>query len=181
MKHIVFVHSAGVQSKTTGSNPLINKIQSHVFGYEWHISDYPREQGQIYEAWLEVLLKDLATINDEDTVVLIGHSFGGSVIMKYLTENEIVHKVKQVIMIGSPFWGHDEKFSDPLNKLKSDASKHLGKDIEVYHIQSTDDDRVDFSHQAAWKNAFPRLETIQLNAGQHEFHDGIEVLYDILN
>lgn len=180
MKHVLFVHSAGVQSEDSGSNPLINYLKQHTADIEWHTPSFPRDKGQVYNNWVEVLQQALSGIPVEDELVIIGHSFGGSVVMKYLTENKDAHHISKVILIGSPYWGCDEQFDDPQNELTGDAENRIDAAIELYHIQSVDDDRVDFSHQACWHNKFPKLHVIKKAEGKHEFHDGIEELPAII-
>ncbi|MCE4955960.1 lipase/acyltransferase domain-containing protein [Macrococcoides caseolyticum] len=176
MKHIVFVHSAGVQSVTSGSNPLIRVTKERVPEYHWHTSDYPRDAGQIYDNWVKVFIKSLEEVPVSEPVILIGHSFGGTVITKYLTENQVDHTIEKVIMIGAPFFGCDEKFSDTQNMITG----ALKVAVPLYHIQSIDDDRVDINHQTCWKEAFPEIQLITEQQGKHEFHDGIQDLNELL-
>ncbi|WP_414055874.1 serine aminopeptidase domain-containing protein [Macrococcus equi] len=176
MKHIVFVHSAGVQSVSTGSNPLIRETKARTGEFAWHMSEYPRDVGQIYDNWVKVFIKSLEEVPVDEPVILIGHSFGGTVITKYLTENEVNHQIEKIIMIGSPFFGCDERFNDPQNIITGE----LKVAAPIYHIQSIDDDRVDISHQQCFKDAFPELQTITETSGKHEFHDGIQSLNALL-
>lgn len=177
MKHIVFVHSAGVQSVTSGSNPLIRKTKEDIPDYTWHASDYPRDIGQIYDNWVKVLIQSLDEVPIDEPVILIGHSFGGTVITKYLTENTVQHNIEKVIMIGSPFFGCDEKFSD----LQNIITDELKVAAPIYHIQSEDDDRVNITHQKCWQEKFPEIQLITEQSGKHEFHDGIQALNQLLN
>ncbi|WP_414043845.1 serine aminopeptidase domain-containing protein [Macrococcus sp. EM39E] len=176
MKHIVFVHSAGVQSVSTGSNPLIRKTKDNIGECTWHASVYPRDAGQIYDNWVKVFIKSLNEVPINEPVILVGHSFGGTVITKYLTENKVEHQIEKVVMIGSPFFGCDDKFSDPQNVIISE----LKTAVPMYHIQSVDDDRVDINHQTCWKKAFPEIQLITENTGKHEFHNGIDALNRLL-
>lgn len=176
MKHIVFVHSAGVQSETGGSNPLIRKTKEKTSDYIWHAKEYPRDAGQIYDNWVKVLIESLNEVPTNEPVILIGHSFGGTVITKYLTENKVQHQIEKIILIGSPFFGCDEKFSDTQNMITGT----LQVAAPLYHIQSVDDDRVNIKHQDCWKEAFPEIQLITEQHGKHEFHDGIAALNNIL-
>lgn len=180
LKHALFVHSASVQSEDGGSNPLIRYLKKNTENIQWHTPTFPRDEGQIYSNWVTVLKDTLKQIPEDEQLIIIGHSFGGSVVMKYLTENEETHQIKKVALIGSPYWGCDEKFDDPQNELTGDAENRIDPSIALYHIQSVDDDRVDFSHQACWHNKFPQLNVIKKTEGKHEFHNGIEELVNII-
>lgn len=180
LKHVLFVHSAGVQQKESGSNPLIHYLKRHTANIEWHTPSFPRDEGQVYSNWMKVLKDTLAHIPDDEELLLIGHSFGGSVVMKYLTENESPNQISKVVLISSPYWGCDAKFDDAQNELTGNAENRISSAIELYHIQSIDDDRVDFSHQACWHNKFPQLRVIKKTDGKHEFHQGIEELVTII-
>lgn len=177
MEHIIFVHSASEQTEHTGSNPLLSTIQAE--DYIWHKKSYPRDKGQVYELWVKPLIDSFNEIDDNEPITLIGHSFGGTVIMKYLTENQVTQPIKQVILIGSPFFGCDEKYNDSDNKLREDAYQFI--DVPVTHIQSKDDDRVDIRHQSCWKNAIPDIHLITKENGKHEFHKGIKELNNLLD
>lgn len=176
MEHIVFVHSASEQTKESGSNPLLRTIPQGK--YVWHKQHYPREKGQVYELWVEPFIESLNEIDDHEPVTLIGHSFGGTVIMKYLTENQVTQKIKQVILIGSPLFGCDDKFSDKDNELRDNAQSYIN--VPITHIQSVDNNRVDIKHQACWQQRFPQMNIITKQSGQHEFHDGIDELNQLL-
>lgn len=180
MKHVLVVHSASEQNYDSGSNPLIRYLKSQLQGIEWHTPSFPREDGQVYKNWVKVLTETLADIPEEDELIIIGHSFGGTVVMKYLTENQDTHHISKVVLISSPFFGCDDKFSAPENKLKEHAEDALDSKIILYHIQSEDDDRVNISHQDCWRQHFKGLNTITKKEGKHEFHQGIEDLLPIL-
>ncbi|GGB01137.1 alpha/beta hydrolase [Macrococcus hajekii] len=180
MKHVLFVHSASEQHRDSGSNPLIRYLKSQLPDIEWHTPDFPRDKGQVYSNWVQVLKEELEHIPVEDELMIIGHSFGGTVVMKYLTEQKERHHISKVILIGSPFFGCDEKFSDAENMLSEDAESQLADAILLYHIHSEDDDRVDISHQTCWREHFKKLNTITKQEGQHEFHHGIEELLPII-
>jgi predicted alpha/beta hydrolase family esterase len=57
--------------------------------------------------WIVQLEKELSTLDGE--LILIGHSLGGSVLLKYLSEEDCHQSISGLYMIATPYW---DKYGD---------------------------------------------------------------------
>src|SRR5216683_8158986 len=82
-KQILFIHGAGNQHKPLGSGKLIASLQEQL-GSDYQIlaPDMPDPDHPGYKAWRDQIEQELGKLDAD--VLLIGHSFGGSVLLKYL-------------------------------------------------------------------------------------------------
>ncbi len=57
-------------------------------------------------------------------IILVGHSFGASMILKYLSENSVNKKIAGIFLIATPFWNGNEDLQKGL-KLQENFADRL--------------------------------------------------------
>jgi len=118
MKRVIFIHGFYDKEKFFDPNPkrlvnfkdfvpwLLKNLE--INGYLPYNPIMPQPYWPVYEGWARELDRyDL----DEDTV-LIGHSYGGGFMVRYLSEHNV--KVGKVILV-APFLGFRDEDVDPQN------------------------------------------------------------------
>lgn len=177
-KEVLFIHSAGPQGPHEGSTELIAYLHGALdAGYDLKCPAMPAPENPRYEAWKEQIEKYLGVPGNE--VILVGHSLGGSVLLKYLAEEPCRRSITALFLIATPYWGKrgweiDEYILHPdfLKKLP-----HIPK-IFLYH--SRDDEWVPFGHLGHYAKKFPQAVIRKLEGNEHEFGNGLpEVVNDI--
>jgi uncharacterized protein len=178
-KKILFAHSAGEQgSKGEGSYDLVSYLQEELVN-EYEIS-YPIievPESPTYKNWKNMLQKEFTAI--EEPVILVGHSLGGSVLLKYLSEESPKILVLALFLVAAPHWGKDgwnvEDFVLNENfELKLNHIKH----VFLYHCK--EDEIVPFKHLSFYQKAFPNATVRLLNGTDHVFANGLpELVNDI--
>jgi uncharacterized protein len=102
----------------------------------------PHEDHPVYEAWKERIAKELDALEGE--VVLVGHSLGGSILLKYLSEEEVEKSVVGLFLVAMPYWGVEDwevgEFA-----LREDFASKIPKDLTVFLYHSRDDEVVPFA------------------------------------
>ncbi len=84
-KQILFIHGAGNQRHPEGSDKLVTYLQEQLgSNYEVQAPDMPDPDHPRYLAWRDQIARELDAPGDE--IILIGHSVGGSVLVKALAE-----------------------------------------------------------------------------------------------
>lgn len=96
MKNALIIHG-------TGGYPEENwfpwmKKQLEGIGYEVNVPAFPTPEGQTLEAWLEVVAPYEKNFNEE--TILIGHSFGGTFVLRIL--EKIPVKIKLAALVATP-------------------------------------------------------------------------------
>ena len=72
--------------------------------YDVRYPRMPEENGSTYGQWKERLAKD-ATLNRDKGIILAAHSSGGSLLFKYLTEENIKANFRGLFMVAAPYFG----------------------------------------------------------------------------
>jgi uncharacterized protein len=174
-KQILFLHSAGPQGKHEGSSDLVAYLQKEL-GHDYNVRFpiMPDPDDPEYEAWRKKIEEELEKA--EDGVILVGHSLGGSVLLKHLSEHPYKKQIAGLFLIATPYWG---KEMDEYMLADDFASKLPPIPIiMLYH--SRHDEMVPFSHLSTYAKKLPKAYVRELYGDEHEFSEGIkELVQDI--
>lgn len=83
-KKILFIHSAGPQGRKEGSDFLLSHLKHSLKDYWLAHPQMPDPDNPHYLSWKGCIEKELKALADDS--ILVGHSLGGSVLVKYLSE-----------------------------------------------------------------------------------------------
>jgi uncharacterized protein len=173
-KQVLFVHSGGSQGLHEGSNDLVAWLRLALGPpYEVLYPLMPNPDQPVYEQWKQELKKELARL--DEGIILIGHSLGGSVILKLLSEEKFTKKIDGIFMIGSPYWG---KRNWKVNEyeLKHDFPVCLPDVGEMYLYHSRKDAVVPFKHLSYYAEKLPFANVRALGGSEHIFSSGLPEL-----
>jgi len=100
---VLFVHDGG-----EGAHEADEKLAASlrdVLGSEWDVRcpKMPDEDSPKYEAWKDKIARELAAMDGE--AILVGHSLGASVLLKYLSEEEVERPTAGLFLVASPSTG----------------------------------------------------------------------------
>jgi predicted alpha/beta hydrolase family esterase len=180
-KRILFAHSAGSQGGPgEGSFDLVSAIEtelSHEYEIRYPIIDNPN--APTYETWNK-LFNSVFKKNTEP-LILVGHSLGGSMLLKYLSEEKADVSIAGLFLISIPLWGEEgwevEEFVLP---EKFEAKLRHISNVYLYH--SKYDEIVPFEHLNFYRNAFPYATVRELSGKDHAFTGGLpDLVLDIKN
>lgn len=169
MRRVLFVHSAGTQGPVEGSGRFLARLRAELgAGYEIAAPMMPDPDNPEPGPWLDALSGPLA--ETPEPFALVGHSLGGSIILKHLAERGVPDGLAGVVTIAAPFWGPRGWDYDGF-ALPADAAaklKGLGSIILLFGRQ---DDTVATDHLDLYRAALPSAEG-RLIDGDHEFATG---------
>lgn len=110
-------------------------------------------------------------------VVVVGHSVGASVLVKWLSEREDDNAIAGVFLVACPFWGGDgwryEGYEELALPPKPAAGFSTGLPVYLYHCR--DDATVPFDHLALYVRALPQATARALDEGGHQLNDDLSV------
>jgi uncharacterized protein len=176
LKKIFFAHSAGPQyGKGKGSYDLVMYLKSKLsdeFEILFPIIEKPKLP--TYEKFKKMFALAFAKITEP--VILIGHSLGGSTLLKYLSEEKPAISISALFLIATPHWKNNMKEFE----LSTDFDVFL-KDIPIVFLyHSKDDTEVPFENLKFYKNAFKTAIVRELPGKEHTFPKGLpELVTDI--
>jgi uncharacterized protein len=170
MKHqrqILFAHSAGPQGSRQGSGFLVATLRKALgSGYDVRYPIMPEPDDPAYAPWHERLEQELAAL--DDGAVLVGHSLGGSVLLKTLSERKPTQRIAGMFLVATPFWGGAGWQLDEFTLREGFASR-LPRIPKLCLYHSRDDEEVPFGHLALYARALPQATVRGLDGYGHLF------------
>lgn len=176
-KTVIIIHGAGpkhYRSLEDGSGDWQSKIPA-ALGNEFRVlrPEMPSPKNPSYDEWKILLDKNLAKVHGD--VTFVGHSLGGSFLLKYLSQERISQKIVGLFLVATPF-NTIKGFEVP-----DDFSTFRQiKNLFLYH--STDDVEVPYAHSLMYKNRLNAVLKTYTDRGHYfkrsEFPD---ILNDIIN
>lgn len=132
---------------------------------------FPSPKNPSYEEWKILLKKNLAKLQGE--VIFVGHSLGGSFLLKYLSEEYLDLTVTGVFLVATPF-NTIKGFEAP----KDFSSFKRIENIFLYH--SMDDVEVPFAHALMFQQRLMgNLKTYTDRGHYFKRSDFPEIIQDI--
>lgn len=177
-KQVLFVHSGGPQGLHEGSSDLLAWLKLALGRpYEVFCPPMPDPEQPVYENWKTTLEKQLADL--DNGLILIGHSLGGSVILKFLSEEKISKRIDGLFMVGSPFWGR-QNWNVNEYILKKNFATFLPEIPGIFIYHSKQDAVVPFKHLSYYATKLPFATIRAIESSEHLFSGGLpEMAYDI--
>ncbi|MET0333573.1 MAG: alpha/beta fold hydrolase [Rhizobacter sp.] len=172
---VLFIHSAGPQSGDQGSSLFVNHLRRSLgAGFNLISPQMPAPDAPSYERWKQAL-QALLPKDRAAPPILIGHSLGGSVLLKYLSEERAGDGAAGLFVVASPYWGSPNWKVDDFG-LAEGFARHLPSALQVHLYQSEDDEVVDIQHLSRYAKAIPTATVHKLDTGGHAFQQGLPVL-----
>lgn len=140
----------------------------------------PAEEDPDYERWKPLLGKELSVLGGRPFVV--GHSLGGSFLLKYLVDEKFSRSIAGLFLIATPFWGGAGWRYKGFERiaLPDDFGEKIPSETGVFIYHSRDDETVPFAHMALYAARLPRATLRALDGGGHQLgNDLSEVAADI--
>jgi predicted alpha/beta hydrolase family esterase len=177
-KYVLFIHGAG-EGAYEEDRLLVESLQN-ALGSAYEVR-YPRmrnEESPEYADWKPQIASELAALDGE--VTLVGHSVGGSVLIKYLSEEQLDTPIASLFLLATPYWGADEFWKWDEVRLPEDVAAKLASIPRIFLYHSRDDDIVPFAHLALYAARLPQATIREFDGRGHQFgNDLAEVAGDI--
>ena len=172
-KHILFVHGAGNKDKPLGSGKLIAYLQEQLGSdYQVLAPDMPDPNHPRYLAWRNQIAQELDKLDAD--VLLIGHSLGGSMLLKYLAEGTYQKPIAGMFLVAVPYWGKQDwelEYAAP-----DDFASHLPPIRHLFLYHSRSDEEVPFASLLRYQEQLPQATVRVLDGKQHSFTEGLPLL-----
>jgi uncharacterized protein len=176
-KDVLFVHGGGEGAYEEDKKLAANLRDVLGAAYDVRYPKMPDEDHPEYEVWKNQIAKELTALDGE--VLLVGHSLGGSILLKYLSEEKVEKPVAGIFLIAPPYWGTEDWEVSEYELQENFASK-LPKELPMYFYHSRDDEWVPFAHLALYAEKLPQATIREFDGRGHQFNDELsEVARDI--
>jgi predicted alpha/beta hydrolase family esterase len=166
---VLLVHSAGPQGPGEGSEPFAARLREELGpGYEVDFPIMPDPENPHYGPWSQRLGEILAEI--DEPVVVVGHSLGGSVALKHLSEGNPREPIAGLLLVEAPFWGQSDWEAEwALPQDWPDEATELPR---TFLFHSRDDEEIPFAHLELYAQRLPDAAVRPLDGHGHLFERG---------
>lgn len=174
---VLFVQGAGREGYREDQQ-LVDSLRAELGqAYEVEYPEMPDADNPKYAAWKDQIAEKSSAL--EGQVVLVGHSLGASLLLKWLSEESSVQPFVGLFLLAPPYWD-DPEWPTAEYVLRQDFASTLpeGLPVFVYHCQ--DDEVVPFAHLALYAAHLPQAKVRAQPTGGHQFGNTLgQVAQDI--
>lgn len=178
-KHILFIHGGGEESAYDEDEILAKSLQNALGpDFEVRYPKMPLEEGAGYADWKAHIAKQFSAL-DED-IILVAHSVGGSILLKYFSEEQVEKTIAGLFLLATPYFGGDENWNYPEMNLPQDFATKLAAIPRIFLYHSRDDEVVPFAHIGLYTSKLPQATVRIFDGRGHQFgNDLADVAEDI--
>jgi predicted alpha/beta hydrolase family esterase len=169
-RQILAIHGAGTPATQRGSVYWKAKLED-ALGADYTVTSpiMPRPEEPQYAGWREKIEESVAPM--EDGLILLGHSLGGSVLLKWLSEGVLKRPIGGLFILAAPYWSKATGWESDEFGLPDDFAARLPiAPVCLYH--SRDDEEVPFAHLSYYSEQLPHAVIRALDGQGHEFRRG---------
>jgi predicted alpha/beta hydrolase family esterase len=176
-KQVLFIQGAG-EGAYEEDGELVKSLRD-MLGFEYTVlyPKMPNDGDSEYEALKARISEELAVL--DGGVILVGHSAGASVLMKYLSEEDVTRPIAGIFLIAAPYFGAGGWHVDD-GALHEGFASRLAKGSPIFFYHSRDDEVVPFEHLALYATKLPQATIREFDGRGHQFRNDLsEVAADI--
>jgi len=163
---VLFVQGGGKGAHSEDA-PLASSLERALGAkYDVRFPRMPGEADPSVASWKEKLSSELSRIPTRR--VLVAHSIGGSILLRYLSEQKVEKPIAGLFLLGAPSWDEDRWNFDDL-KLPRDIAERLAFIPRLFLYHCRDDDVVPFAHLALHGARIPQAVIRAVDSGGHQF------------
>jgi predicted alpha/beta hydrolase family esterase len=179
-QQILFIQGGGAGAHKADES-LVGYLRGALgASYEVRYPTMPNEEDPEYQRWQARIRTELTVLAGD--VILIGHSLGGSFLLKYLSEEKEETTTAAIFLIAAPYWGGDGWRYEGYERvaLREDFASRLPAGAPLFLYHSRDDEVVPFAHLNLYAERLPAAAIRAVEGRGHQFaHNLSEVVADI--
>lgn len=172
-KEILFFQGGGEQEDYDADAKLVDSLRTelgsaYTIHYPFLANDGTPDLGRRKQITHEISLR-------KDGVILVGHSFGASMLLACLSEAKISKNISGIFLISTPFWTGDEDWVEAF-KLKDNFAQKLDQNTPLFFYHTRDDEEVPFAQFTTYKQKLPWATFREIPAGGHQLNNDLRVV-----
>lgn len=169
-RQVLFVQGGGKGTHDEWDNKLVDSLRTALGNsHEVCYPRMPNEDEPTYARWKPAIERELAAMRDD--AILIGHSVGGTLLLKTLTEQS-PEKWGAIFLLAAPFVG-DGGWSGDEMEFPTNLGEQLPAGIPIHLWHGLDDDVVPPSHVDLYARAISQAEVNRLPGRDHQFNNDL--------
>lgn len=173
MKNILFIQGGG-NDGYEADKKLVASLKN-CLGSNYKII-YPEIQSHENKpdyGWTKQIAEKIS--ESAKDLIIVGHSFGASMILKSLSEIPIQKKIKGIFLIAAPFWKGNEDWEQGL-MLKDNFADNLPYNVPLFFYHCKDDKEIPFSHFQDYQEKLNRATYRVVEHGGHQLNNDLTMV-----
>jgi predicted alpha/beta hydrolase family esterase len=171
IRHVLFIQGGGGEEGYTADSKLVASLKKAL--NEKYVVHYPflANDESAPDFGRKKQIEDEISLIKGDSV-LVGHSLGASMILKYLSESSVEKKIVGVFLIATPFWSGNENWKQGL-KLQDNFASKIPKSLPVFLYHCKDDEEVPFDDVEIYSKHLPQATVRKITSGGHQLNNDL--------
>jgi len=165
-KQVLFIHGGGGKEDYAADAKLVASLQEGLGeAFVVHYPFLPKESGSDFGRKNQIG-KHISLLKGD--IILVGHSLGVSMLLKYLSESWVLEKIAGVFLLSTPFWSGEEWKQGFI--LQGGFPDQLPKQVPIFLYHSKGDEEVPFDHLERYAQYLPKATLRTISKGAHQFN-----------
>jgi len=179
-RQLLFVQGGGKGTHDEWDDKLVESLRRELGqDYEIRYPRMPNEEDPSYPPWKTTLEREIETLRDG--AILVGHSVGGTILLKVLTEQSPARELGAIFLIAAPFVGDGGWPAEDL-RFPPDLGTHLPEAVPIYFYHGLADETAPPAHAELYARAVPQASVHRLAGRDHQLDNDLrEVAAAILS
>lgn len=170
-RQVLFVQGGGKGTHDEWDNKLVESLRRELgHGYEIRYPQMPREDEPSYARWKPTLEREVEAL--QEGAILVGHSVGGTILIKLLAERAPACKLGAIFLLAAPFVGKGGWAAD--EQLPADLGARLPHGVPIHFFQGLEDEIVPPTHVELYARAVPQARVHRLSGRDHQLNDNLK-------
>lgn len=176
-KQVFFIQGGGDDGYNS-DKPLVDSLRTTLGKtYEVNYPELTSDDSKPDFGWTKQIADKIAAYKDD--FIIVAHSFGASMLLKYISENKTPKHITGFFLLATPFWDGKEDWQKGF-LLKPDFADKLPKDIPLHFYHCKDDEEIPFSQFEQYKQKVKHAAFHVSKTGGHQFNNDLsKVAHDI--
>lgn len=170
---VLFVQGAGDGAHAEDGLLADSLARALGSGYQVHYPKMPAEAEPGYEAWRDALFRALARLRSP--IVLVGHSVGGSWLLRLLAEKGVHGGIVGLVLLAAPSRDESDWDFEDL-ELPEDTADRLASIPRIVLYHGREDDVVPFAHLGLHAARLPRALVRPVDGVGHQFGNDLSAV-----
>lgn len=172
-KQLLFLQGGAGEEDHAADAKLVASLQQQLGdSYEVHYPLLPEEPEPDFGRKNQIAAALSAISGD---VIIVAHSLGASMLLKYLSEGGAAKGISGIFLIATPFWTGDEDWKQGL-KLDRGFADKLPENFPIFLYHSKDDEQVPFEHLNQYAQQLPQSTIREIGSGGHQLDNDLSAV-----
>ncbi|HRP57213.1 alpha/beta hydrolase [Agriterribacter sp.] len=169
-KKLLFIQGGG-NNGYGADEALVASLKQHLGkGYQINYPKIQSDETALDFGWTKQIGLHIDSIGRD--LILVGHSFGASMILKYLSEHPVNKTIEGIFLLATPFWSGNEEWQKGL-QLRDHFADSLPDEAPLFLYHCRDDEEVPFSHLDQYRRKLNKATFRDIPGGGHQFNNDL--------